>query len=129
MSDERTMGERVDDACMRLFRQDDVCALLREQQTEIERLTKERADSPARRELTRMQAQLDALQTEHIAVMDERNQLRRDLEAARVDAERYRWLRDKASYHQRRTTLNDTGEGIDTRIDAARARGEGNADE
>jgi hypothetical protein len=76
---------------------DAVAALLREQQAEIKKLNGYLADAEKREaaleddaarrfaELDAVNAAHDKLLTEHIAVMDERNQLRRDLEAARVE--------------------------------------------
>jgi hypothetical protein len=40
--------------------------------------------------------------------------------AMKRDAERYRWLRENASWDQRRTILQDTNEEIDAAIDRAR---------
>jgi hypothetical protein len=88
-----------------------------------------------RRDLSAVNAAHDKLLGEHIAVMDERNQLRRDLDAARVDAERYRYWR---AVHVRDPKAHwvflaamvraDNEREIDAAIDAARARGEGNDD-
>jgi len=41
------------------------------------------------------------------------------------DAERYRWLRDKATWAQATTLLNDTPGGIDAAVDAAMAAQKG----
>jgi hypothetical protein len=97
-------------------------ALLREQQAEIERF------KVAREEEVR----------ERVA---ERDSLRRDLEAARVDAERYRWLRDCAEIVEITTSedplyfedgamwidseRHETKAEKDAAIDLARARREG----
>ena len=144
-ADERTLGERVAAFLSEreLARQYDgdatnyraqcgvADALLREQQAEIERLTGHNRElDPA---LISVNAAHDKLLTEHIAVMDERNQLRQDLEAVRVDAERYRWL--TAVYFDGTTSAFRlvgpcrTPAELNAAIDAARARGEGNADD
>lgn len=39
------------------------------------------------------------------------------------DAERYRWLREKASWDQRRTILNAPNEEIDADVDLSRSEG------
>jgi len=64
---------------------------------------------------------------------DEIDSLRRDLEAARVDAERYRTWRDGCVHETTkiaRLLANCVwASDYDAAIDLARARGEGNADE
>ncbi len=138
-ADERTLGERV--AEMAGIIGGNAATLLLEQQAEMERLTKERktdadvialraACESLREDCDRWRDQYAALQDGNIGVLDERDSLRRDLEAARVDAERYRWLREHtvaAGLGQfmrmmRRRFLDDA-------IDLARARGEGGTDD
>lgn len=64
------------------------------------------------------------------AALNEIDSLRRDLEAARVDAERYRWLRDNPWPQEVREVVTFHMNAMwDEAIDLARARGEGNADE
>jgi hypothetical protein len=70
------------------------------------------------------------------AALNEIDSLRRDLEAARVDAERYRhikaeWaiVRDFFPNRWHISTPYIYGDSFDAAIDLARARGEGNDDE
>lgn len=64
------------------------------------------------------------------AALNEIDSLRRDLEAARVDAERYRWLRNNCKPRQAKELVEHrSGVGMDAAIDLARERGEGNDDE
>ena len=139
-TDERKLADRVASMLTSMaaadslhFREiDAVAALLREQQAEIERWSQQYAalleghgvlmderDS-LRRDLDAVNAAHDKLLGEHIKVMDERNQLRRDLEAARVDAERYRWVRDAGHIGPHRTPYTRIGRGYSAaEIDAS----------
>jgi hypothetical protein len=120
LPDERTLGERVESFCrsMEQLRAHGLMAyqLLRDQQAEIERLTKLRESD-----------------ADVIALRAANDSLRRELEAARVDAERYRWLRDTgriAPFQVRTNTLalwvvdEGFGQRLDAAVDAARARGD-----
>ena len=98
--------------------------LLRDLQAEIERLTE------VSRQIT-VENRVGGLL--HKATIAERDSLRRDLEAARVDAERYRWLQQHLNGSGE--TFSETAFSIrsgaippeqwDAAIDLARARGEG----
>jgi hypothetical protein len=111
-ADERTLGERVAywiDLNERVGAGNTRAVdLLREQQAEIERLTGHNRE---------LDLALISVKTEHNAVMDERNQLRRDLEAARVDVER---LAQRLLNGDRPATYE-----LRDMLDASRARGEG----
>lgn len=150
-ADERTLGERVEavrlalstdlfqDGLLRAMVSQEAAALLLEQQAEIERLTANEAErvrvferdgySMMPRKLRDADEAIDELTTE-------RDSLRRDLEAARGDAERYRhikaeWaiVRDFFPNRWHISTPYIYGDSFDAAIDLARARGEGNADE
>ncbi len=104
--------------------------LLSEQQAEIAKLTRYLADAELRE---------SALEDDAARSFAERDSLRRDLEACKVDAERYRWLRDFSTdealfylsvhetYAEKRFKPAEVDAYIDAlaAIGAARARGEG----
>lgn len=122
MSDTRPLSERVADI---LATEDCVVTpLLREQQEEIAKLNRYLCDAELREA-----ALEDALAMRGNMIRQMEGYIegfRRDLEAARVDAERYRWLREH-------TVAAGLGQFIrqmrkrflDAAVDAARARGEG----
>lgn len=92
---------------------------------EIERLTKERDAAIEQRDVEwsishELREHRDKL------LLDTLPSLRRDLDAARVDAERYRWLRDNPWPQEVREVVTFHMNAMwDAAIDLARARGEG----
>ena len=149
-ADERTLGERVEawiaaysnasHKVQHSMQIHDAADLIGEQQAEIERLGKELADTASWR---------DAWYASAGHANAECDSLRRDLEAARVDAERWRTFRSKTQDGGWELRYRKSGRGkhrwsfapvaqsveyelhttADAAIDLARARGEGNADE
>jgi hypothetical protein len=128
-ADRRSLGERVFDVLAGRWTAPDydaalveeLIALLREQQAEIAKINRYLSDAELRE---------SALEEEAARNVAERDSLRRGLEVARVDAERYRWLRNNCKPRRAKELVEHrSGVAMDAAIDAARARGEGNADE
>ena len=129
----RPLGERVEavrlalstdlfqDGLLRAMVAREADALLLEQQAEIEKIK------------ANANLEIHRLRQEALKLEDNRASLRRALEAARVDAERYRTWRDGCVHETSkiaRLLANCVWPSdYDAAIDLARARGEGNADE
>ena len=75
----------------------------------------------AENERDSLRAHLHDEHQRHVGTMDERDAALADLAAARADAERYRWLRNKHEYNANAANIVQevSGEGWDAAIDAA----------